>query len=1022
MVRKLAVVLVLALCLTPDPAVALDPSRAISQFHHTAWSTEQGVPADVWAIDQTPDGYLWLGSVNGLYRFDGIRFDPVAADLLPSPSIHSLVATPTGGLWIGYERPIGVISLLEHGVVHNFPVDAPSSTSVHKIMLGPRGSVWAATPDYILRFDGKRFRAVGSDWGTSLGESSGGVWAFGVARDGVVWSRNRNGLFYLKPGQSHFERAESYVGGVASFAATRDGRLWTTDSAAGHLYVLPEMSSQNDVPKPTPGIPLSVAVRGAILLDRDASLWFTSASGGGLRRARSADAQQSPDRFTAEDGLSSDVVHTLFEDREGSVWVGTNLGLDRFRPANVVTEARIPSGFRARFVRATRGGIYAYTGWSNTAARTHDASESLYRILPGQPPQLLVANVGRLRDMVVDESSGEIWLSTGLGPQQLLGNRVAPPIPVPPEVVGSIYSAALDADGSLWISAFRHGVFRRAGSVWKSISLPPMGATAVLTPNPGGGMWIRYAGGVLLLARGEAIRDFSSKIPPIGDLTFMKVDGDGLWLGGEAGLAYFDGTDFRWLTSKAVPALTVVTGVDTTSNGSTWVFTQSGILRFDTASLQAGLRSGSASGSAEKLKYEAIGPRDGLPGAPYGGVYGSTVATGPDGKVWFTTGEGLVWIDPQNVHTNPVPPPVSIRSVKVNDRLIDHSQDKLKLPPGAANVQIDYTALSLVTPERNQFRYRLEGVDTSWVDAGDRRQAFYTKLSPGTYQFRVIASNNDGVWNSEGAGFRFTVPPTFMQSKWFLLLCAALGGTLLWLLYMLRLRQVAGRIRDRLEERLAERERIARDLHDTLLQGFHGLMLRFQTVADQISPGQPAHQQMHDALERADEVLVAGRDRVRNLRPTRRSADLSEALADAVKDVSWGSTAKVRVITEGKARPLHPLVLCELLEIGREALSNACRHAAADNIEATVTYGRRALQMRIRDDGVGIDPNVSHGQGREGHFGLAGMRERTRKIRSKLTLASRPGVGTDVLVEIPAKIAYATRLHGMHWLRESAED
>jgi signal transduction histidine kinase/ligand-binding sensor domain-containing protein len=1006
-VRGFALIIVVVACLvSAGPAYALDPTRAIGQFHHTSWSTEAGAPADVWAIDQTPDGFLWLGSVNGLYRFDGVRFERVAADLLPSPSIHSLAATRSGALWIGYERPIGVISKLEHGIVRNFRVVAPSSTSIHRIVVGPDESVWAATPDFILKFDGQQFVAVDSDWGSSLGEASGGVWSFGVARDGVVWSRNRNGVYYLKPGQSRFQRADGYVGGVASFASRADGSLWTTDSAAGHLYALPELrTGDHVVPTPTPGLTLSEPVRGAILLDRDSTLWFTSIEGGGLRRARDSDSSPPADRYTASDGLTSDVVHTLFEDREGTIWVGTNLGLDRFRVANVVTETGIPAGFRARFVRAAGGALYAYTGWSNTAARAIDGSESLYRILPGQPPRVLARNVGRLRGIVVDPTGGTLWLSTGDGPRRVDGERVLPPIPVPPEVRGSIYSAAIDERGEFWISAFRKGVYRRGATGWMRLPLGAMGATAVLTPNPRGGMWVRYAGGKLLLARGDEMVDYSARIPPIGDLTFMKPDGDGLLIGGEHGLARFDGRDFLWLRSADVPALSVVTGVDRTPDGSTWVFTQGGILRFDTKALDEALRTR----RLPPHSYETIGARDGLPGAPYGGVYGSTVATAHDGRVWFTTGQGLVWIDPRNLHHNTLPPPVTIRSLTANDRVFEDPRDVV-LAAGAANVQIDYTALSLVIPERNRFRYRLDGVDPDWVNAGDRRQAFYTKLSPGAYRFQVVASNDDGVWNATGATLSFTVPPTFLQSRQFLALCILAGASLLWLLYSLRLRQLAERMRERLEERIAERERIARDLHDTLLQGIHGLMLRFQAVADQLPTHHPARQQMDAALERADEVIVEGRDRVRNLRPPTQTRDLGDALADAAKEVSWSGPAKFRLVAEGRPRRLHPIVFAELIAIGREAIGNAFRHANAETIETSVIYGRRQLRMRIRDDGVGLDPHVRAAEGRDGHYGLAGMRERARKIRGELTLSSRPGVGTDVLVEVPAKIAYARAL------------
>ncbi|PZO53291.1 MAG: hypothetical protein DCF16_07420 [Alphaproteobacteria bacterium] len=1020
MIWRVAILAIFLTLQSFDCAFALDPRRAIHQFHHTAWSTEEGAPADIWAIAQTPDGFLWLGANNGLYRFDGVRFERVAEHLLPSPSIRALAATPSGGLWIGYERPIGVTSLLENGVVSNFPVDAPSSTSIHNIQLARDGAAWAATPDFVLRFDGRRWRAIESDWGTSLGEANGGVWAFGIARDGVVWSRNRNGLFFLRQGERRFSRAEGYVGGVASFTLAADGRLWTTDSHSGHLYALPDL---NDVsgrapPQPLNGLRITDTVqRGTILLDRDQTLWFTSASGGGLSRVRAGDGSRQ-DQFGRRDGLSSNVVHTLFEDREGNIWVGTNLGLDRFRVANVTTETRLPAGFRARFVELHNGAIFAYTGWSNTATRAVDGTESLYRILPNQEPQLLVRNVGRLRRMVENRETGDLWLLTRYGLQRLSGSRLEQPITLPQGVPSeALYSAAVDGDGAFWISAFRHGVFRQVRDGWRRVELPQSGSTAVLTADESGRMWIRFAGGALFRAAGDVVVDFSSSVPPIADLTFMRSDERGLWAGGEAGLARFDGERFYALTMAQVPELSVVTGLARSPQGSTWVFTQGAILRFDTETLEAALsREG-----AEPPPYDVIGPRDGLPGAPYGGVYGSTVATAADGRVWFTTGQGLVWIDPNNVQRNTLAPPVVIRSLSVNGVIYDNPRE-LRLAPGSANLQIDYTALSLVIPERNRFRYRLEGVDEAWVDAGDRRQAFYTQLGPGTYRFRVAASNNDGVWNEEGAALTFIIPPTFFQSIWFAALCVIASLVGLWLLYSMRLRQVSGRMRERLEERVAERERIARELHDTLLQGFHGLMLKFQLVADQIPPSQPARKLMDAALERADEVLVEGRDRVRNLRPPPPDVDLVRSIIVAVGAEIQEPNAAIIAATHGKARALHPIVFSELSSIGREAMLNALRHADADTIEIIVTYGRRELSLVIRDDGVGIDRAIYEAGGREGHYGLTGMRERAEKIRGEFTLTSIAGEGANVRVVVPGYVAYSTSQRLLGALQDPSDD
>jgi len=1014
-VRRLSASLAYIGLVAYSTSYALDPTRTIAQFHHTSWSTESGVPADVWSIAQTPDGYLWLGSVNGLYRFDGVRVERIAAGLLPSPSVHALAATPSGGIWIGYERPVGVISLLQDGVVTNFAINAESSTSVHNIVLGPNQTVWASTPDTILKFDGEQWTAIDSDWGSSLSEASGGVWAFGVARDGVVWSKNLNGLFYLRPGDAHFIEARGYAGGDEAFTTTPDGRLWTADSA-GHLYALPDLidaAGTTTVPSPTLNIPVPEALQGPILLDRDGTLWCASLSDGGLCRVAARERAGPSDneaqllgRFTANDGLSSDVVHTLFEDREGNIWVGTSLGLDRFRPANVVTETTVPAGFRARFVQSTAGALYAYTGWSNTETRATDDSESLYRILPHQSPELLIRNIGRLRGMYVNDETDDVWLTTSRGVQQLSNGILAPPIALPDGVEGDfVYSAVQDKSGALWISAFHSGVFRQQQGAWKPVAVhSDFAATGVLIPDPSGSMWVRYSGGALFRVSGDTIEDFSHGSLGIGDITLIQTDARGLIIGGESGIARFDGKSFYALRASRVPALSVVTGIAETKDGSTWVFTQAGVLRIATENLESALRQ--SDGAA--LSYELIDFRDGLRGAPYGAVYGSTVATDPDDRVWLTTGQGLAWIDPNDLRRNPLAPAVVVSSLLANGNVYDMPRN-LRLPAGTTNLQIDYTALSLTTPERNRFRYMLEAVDRDWVDASDRRQAFYTKLGPGEYRFRVIASNNDGVWNATGATMVFTIPPTFVQGIWFLMLCVAAFAALLWSLYSLRLRQVAARIRERLEERMGERERIARELHDTLLQGFHGLMLRFQSVVDQIPPEQPAHRLMNMALERADQVLAEGRDGVRNLRPSKEGGDLREALAAVVEEMSLVSAVASRVVVQGNPRDLHPIVFVELSAIGKEALLNAFRHSNAGNIEAEVTYGRRALRVRIRDDGVGINPRIHKAGGREGHFGLIGMQERAEKIRAALTFSTPPGGGTEIVVVVPARVAYATR-------------
>ena len=335
-------------------------------------------------------------------------------------------------------------------------------------------------------------------------------------------------------------------------------------------------------------------------------------------------------------------------------------------------------------------------------------------------------------------------------------------------------------------------------------------------------------------------------------------------------------------------------------------------------------------------------------------------------------------------------------------------------------MQIDYTAISLQSPDQLKFRYRMEGVDQDWVDAGDRRQAYYAQLGPGNYRFQVIAANKDGVWNTVGASLQFEIPPTFMQSGWFVLLCAAIAAFLLWLVYSLRMRQVTAGLQRRFEERVAERERIARELHDTLLQAVQGLILKIQNASEDIPADSPSRKVLAQALDRADEVLVEGRDRVKDLRISHAvSSDLSSTIGTMGSELAQQNSVRFNVSVEGTTRALDSIVREEVLRIAQEALANAFRHANASKIEAEIIFERKEFLLRIRDDGRGID-EVTLKTGRDDHWGLQGMRERAKKIRAKFEVWSRRGAGTEIELRVPARIAYKKSPWGWRGRRTDA--
>jgi signal transduction histidine kinase len=391
------------------------------------------------------------------------------------------------------------------------------------------------------------------------------------------------------------------------------------------------------------------------------------------------------------------------------------------------------------------------------------------------------------------------------------------------------------------------------------------------------------------------------------------------------------------------------------------------------------------------------------------------VTKSSDGKLWFTNEAGFSVVDPRHLRINNLPPAVHVDQIIADRKTYDAPSDRtgrVGLPPLVRDLQIDYTALSFVAPEKVLFRYKLEGWDRDWQDAGNRRQAFYNNLAPGNYRFRVTACNNSGVWNEAGTILDFSIAPAYYQSNWFRGTCVAAFMLLLWALYQLRLRQIARQFQVRLEERIGERTRIARELHDTLLQGFQGLMFRLQAVR-YLLPERPAEasQALDTALDLGGEVIAEGRDAVQNLRSsTVVNNDLVHGLTlvaeELAADKESPASPTFRILVEGPPRDLDPIRREEIYRIGREALVNAFRHARAQQIEAEITYGDPQFRLRIRDDGTGIESSVRDPGKRSGHWGLTGMRERAKTIGGRLEVWSQEGAGTEVDLTIPSSIAY----------------
>ena len=483
------------------------------------------------------------------------------------------------------------------------------------------------------------------------------------------------------------------------------------------------------------------------------------------------------------------------------------------------------------------------------------------------------------------------------------------------------------------------------------------------------------------------------------------VDGrTGLFIVGDERFGRWRGNRVQTLDTRKIYPWLKSRGLVQTPQGETWMIGSNGILRMSTAKLDYAFDHPGA-----ELPYQRFDANDGLrAGMQHAGYRGAQVAQGGDGRIWFLTASGVARVDPADLKRNLLPPPVTIRTLTVGGQTYVDPVN-LTLPSGTTAFDIAYTAPSLSVPSRVRFRYRLEGVDTTWVDPRTRREAFYTNLRPGRYRFHVIASNNDGVWNRTGATLDIEIRPAFHQTWWFLLLCLLPGIALARLLYTLRLRQVARRVRHQMEARIAERERIARELHDTLLQSFQGVTMFFQSVSERFPPDSALRNAIEEGLDHADAALAEGRDRVQELRSATEKRNFAEALRDGAAAIIPDGMPSLAVSVKGRPRPLVDLVGEELLRVVQEAVRNAVQHADAQTIEIMLHYGSWRLVLIVQDDGVGIPQSIFDRGGPKGHYGILGMRERGVRIGGRLVLARRARGGTEVMLSVPARSAYRAR-------------
>jgi signal transduction histidine kinase/ligand-binding sensor domain-containing protein len=971
-------------------ASALDPQA--SSYLRTDFTVEQGLPDDeVNAIAQTPNGFLWVGTDGGLARFDGEHFAQIRlrAGISKELPITALLTAADGALWVGTDSGLAYIP----------------STAV----------------DY---FD----RSLVTMYHPGAGPSD--RISCLLIRDGILSVGTARGLYRFDRG--HFVTVipdES----ISIMDQTSDGHLLIV---SGHGFV--EWDGSRILRYPELPRQLGVHSDGIFQVheDRNGVRWFCT--GSGVARLVNGSFQKlAPYNHSAESR-----AFRIYEDPQGNLW--TNYGSGLFRASDKSVEG-VALGVHARSMYSDMNGNLWVATASEGLLRFTDRTFKMYTPADGLP----AANIPMA---VLAAHDGTLWVGSNCGGlSRFDGNRFKTYSEEDGLLNSCVWSLAEDASHDLWIGTWGGGLFRFRRGHFTQYSTSrglPSGVVLSLAAARDGSLWIATTNGLSHM-QNEHFHTYTTADGLSSDriITVVQDRDGGIWAATDAGVAHLLGDHFMPVRGAPAEGVIPYGPLKEDTFGNLYAFSLvNGISRIQdnrlisvNGALQpAGMvespnhdfwfsgRDGIYRVAAGDLRraelhpdlpvdYTSYGPTDGLDtrecttGQP-------NIAITPDDKLWVGTLKGLAMLDLRRLHKKDRKPAIFMEEVEVGKTKRNPGRE-LVLEPGMAHVDLHFTAVDLVSPENVRIQYRLDGVDTAWFDADSSRTATYTDIPVGVHAFHIRASNGDGVWDREGIVYNVTQKPFFYQTVTFRMAAFLAAVLLLVGLYQLRLRQAAAQLSGRLEERLAERERIARDLHDTLLQGFQGLILRFHDAMMEIPEREPARQLMETALDRADEVMAEGRDRVVCLHPSfDKFGDLAQSLARAGVEIANDSEVKISVTTEGQVQTLNPEALDEIYCIGREAMVNAFRHSQGQSIEVEVDYASWELRLRVRDDGRGIDQKILEA-GRPGHIGLASMRERAERVSGQLDIISGPGAGTEIELRVPAANAYRGILVESPWRR-----
>jgi signal transduction histidine kinase/streptogramin lyase len=937
-----------------DMAAPLPSELSIMQLRHRAFTAANGAPMRAVDIAQDASGFLWFSTRSGLYRFDGVSFDQSLSRLLPSQMTQGLHAEPDGSLWVGYV--FGGVSQVRGRQVTTYRDGIPTGT-VFGFARTPDGTLWLASTSGLARF-------IDGQWSPAppeMGLGPGSYEDIGTTPDGSLWVRINGDMFFLPAGGRHFQRTDLNTAFQARYGLPAYAARMASD-----LSVSPFMDSAG-------------------------ALWDFDADG--IRRFRTT-ARGKPgepyalERFGVAQGLTDTNVSAFFEDRDHNIWVSTALGVDQFRRS-----ALTPIDFGVPVLNPTVAVDHDGTPWVGTIYG------GVFKL--GDDAQKQPA-LGEFVSCTTVDANGVIWMG-GKGGLRRIERGIPSSIPIPEVVERAgtrLQAIAMDGNGALWVSWNSYGVFRRYKDNWESVeNIGGLSTTSVmrLLVDEHQRLWLAFANGQI------AVKDAAGTVQvygpeeglDVGSPVGLSVHGDEVLAAGDRGLAVLRHGRFLSIHSADDGAFSGVSGTVERGNGDIWLQSDMGVIR-----VQAEDIARAETDPGYKVKVDVLDGDDGLVGAAEKVRPVPSMVEAPNGLLWISTGKRLLWIDP----TQPVPsatqPTPELTRIVADGRTVP-LKSSVELPPGARILTIAFTAPTLSTPSHTRFRYKLDGFTDSWTFATNREVTF-TNLDPGHYRLRVQAVGLDGSVSAVEAVQAVTLLPAFYQTTWFKLLVVALTMVLMATAYRFRIAYIKAASR----ATYRERERIAREIHDTLLQSTQGLLLAAQSAIRQ--PMEPeTRRELTKALDLARLAAIEGRDRVSALRAGLPGDQcvLHQFLCDFPGRMINPHVDFVKLV-DGRQRATQPQQGAELVAAVQEALFNATLHSRADVVRLKVAYRRRGVGVEVSDNGIGIDVLDVNGDGKQDHWGIRGMRERIEGIGGRIRLTSSKGAGTSVRITVAARHIY----------------